>query len=85
MIVCPYLTNVIKEPTRISAYSIPLIDPVLVSDACCVLDSYTTSVDELISDHKATHLSVKIPICLSNCYYREVWNYKNADYDLLNE
>ena len=79
------LTNVIKEPTRISANSITLIDPMLVSDAGCVLDSGIISVDELVSDHKATHLSVKIPIRLSNCYYREVWNYKNADNDLLNE
>ncbi|MEW8548488.1 MAG: reverse transcriptase family protein [Candidatus Thiodiazotropha sp.] len=79
------LTNVITEPTRISANSTTLIDPVLVTDACCVLDSGTLSVDEQISDHKATYLSVKIPLRLSNCYYREVWNYKNADYDLLNE
>ena len=70
------LTNVIKEPIRISTSSITLIDPVLVSDACCVLDSGIISVDEIVSDPKATQLSVKIPIRLSNCYYREVWNYK---------
>ena len=39
------LTNVIQEPTRIFGNSNYLIDPIIVSDACQVLDSGTISVD----------------------------------------
>ena len=41
-------------------------------------------VDEFVSDHKATYISVQININLSTSYYREVWNYKNADFERLN-
>ena len=37
-------------------------------------------MDIIISDHKATLLSIIINVSLSTFYYREVWNYKNADY-----
>ena len=53
------LTNVINEPTRISANSSTLIDPIIVSGACQVLDSGTISVDNSVSDHKATFISIK--------------------------
>ena len=46
------LRNVISEPTRVAADSSTLIDPVIVSDACIVLDSGTMDVDEFVSDHK---------------------------------
>ena len=53
------LTNVIiNEPTRIAENSSTLIDPVLVSDACTVLDSGTLTIDNTISDHKATYVSI---------------------------
>ena len=41
-------------------------------------------VEDSVSDHKAIYVSIRILIKLSHCYYREVWNYKNADYNLLN-
>ena len=78
------LRNVITEPTRVTANSSTLIDPVIVSDACIVLDSGTMDVDEFVSDHKATYISVQINTNLSTSYYREVWNYKNADFERLN-
>ena len=78
------LRNVITEPTRVTANSSTLIDPVIVSDACIVLDSGTMDVDEFVSDHKATYISVQIDTNLSTSYYREVWNYKNADFERLN-
>ncbi|MEW8546228.1 MAG: endonuclease/exonuclease/phosphatase family protein, partial [Candidatus Thiodiazotropha sp.] len=78
------LTNVITEPTRIVGQSSTLIDPILVTDACSVLDSGVIPVSEQISDHKATYVSLKIQVDLSNSYYRDIWNYKNADYDKLN-
>ena len=79
------LSNVINEPTRVSGNSSTLIDPILVSDACRVLDAGTISVDNSISDHKATFVSVKTETPLLKSYTREVWNYKNANFEELNE
>ena len=78
------LTNVINEPTRIAENSTTLIDPVLVSDACTVLDSGTLTIDNAISDHKATYVSIKIFVNTIRSYYREVWSYKKAGYNRLN-
>lgn len=78
------LTNVIKEPTRTVGTSSTLIDPILVSDACFVHDAGTIPVAHLISDHKATYVSIRTLTNLNNSYYREIWNYKNADYNKLN-
>lgn len=78
------LNNVITEPTRITANSVTLIDPVLVTDSCDVLNSGIIPVDAKVSDHRATYISLKINLCLSNCYYRDVWIYKHADYTTLN-
>ena len=79
------LSNVIKEPTRISVNSSTLIDPIIVSDACQVFDSGTITVDNSISDHKATYISNKTKTSLDESFVREVWNYKKADFDELNE
>ena len=79
------LTNEIKEPTRITPNSSTLIDPIIVSGTCIILDSGTISVENEISNHKATYVCLQIPICLSQCYYRDVWNYKNANYNHLND
>ena len=78
------LTNVITEPTRTIGQSSTLIDPILVTDSCSVLDSGVIPVSDQISDHKATYVSLKIQTDLSNSYYRDIWNYKNASYDELN-
>ena len=78
------LTNVITEPTRTIGMSSTLIDPILVTDSCSVLDAGVIPVSDQISDHKATYVSLKIQTDLSNSYYRDIWNYKNADYDKLN-
>ena len=79
------LTNVINEPTRTIGNSSTLIDPVIVSDACQVLDSGTISVDIAISDHKATFVSKRTETPFLKSYTREIWNYKNAIFDELNE
>ena len=63
------LTNVIKEPTRITSNSSTLIDPIIVSDTCIILNSGTISAESEISDHKATYVCLQIPICLSPCYF----------------
>ena len=55
-----------------------------MSDSCIVLDSGILNVDEIISDHKATYVSIRINVNLSTSYYREVWNYTNSDNTTLN-
>ena len=85
---CPTLfnlTNVIQEPTRIFGNSSTLIDPIIVSDACQVLGSGTISVDNSVSDHKATFVSVKTETPFNKPYFREVWNYNNANFEELND
>ena len=79
------LRNVLNEPTRVTINSSTLIDPVIVSDACTVLDSGTMDIDEFMSDHKATYIATQISIKISTSYYREVWNYRNADTERLNQ
>ena len=70
------VTNVMNEPTRIAENSTTLIDPVLLNDACTVLESGTLTIDNTISDQKATYVSIKIFVNTIRSYYREVWNYK---------
>lgn len=78
------LSNIIKEPTRILGNSRTLIDPIIVSDGCQILDSGTIDVDHNISDHKATYVSIKTELSFGRPYYRSIWNYKNADFEQLN-
>ena len=78
------MRNIITEPTTVTVNSSTLIDPVIVSDACIVLDSGTMDVNEFVSHHKATYISVQTNTNLSTSYYKEVWNFKNADFEWLN-
>ena len=78
------LKNVINEPTRVTDNSATLIDPIIVSDVVETLDSGTLDVDGFISDQKATYISIQISTNLSNSYFREIWNYKTADFNSLN-
>lgn len=78
------LKNIIYEPTRVIGNASTLIDPCIVTDVCTILDSGIIEVDHEISDHRATHVSVKIDFEIPNSYYREVWNYNRADFEKLN-
>ena len=75
------LTNIIKEPKRVVGNSKTLTDPVIVSDACPVLDPGTITVEPLKSDQKATYVSIKSSVLFTESYYRDVWNYKQADFE----
>ena len=79
------LRNILREPTRIVGNSSSLIDPIIVSDGCQILDCGTLDVDNTISDHKATYISIKTELSFGNSYYRDIWNYKNADFEELND
>ena len=78
------LSNVIKEPTRISVNSSTLMDPIIVRDECQFPESRTITVDNCIRHHKATNVSMKTQTSLDESYVREVWYYKNANFDELN-
>ena len=79
------LNNVITEPTRISDTRQSLLDPILVTDNCDVIDSYVIQVDRQYSDHEATIIFLKIPYNFHKAYKRLVWDYKHADFDKCNE
>ena len=69
-----FFENIIIEPIKSTVSSSTLTDPVIISDVCTVLDTGTIDVDEYISYHKATYVSIQINIKLWNSYYmyREV-------------
>ena len=78
------LKNTILEATRVTADSNTLIDPVIVSESCMVLDSGVIPIDTSLSDHKATYISLRSTVKQTSSHYRYVLNYKNANFDRLN-
>ena len=79
-----FLENKISEPTRVTQSTSTLIDPILATNEVSVFDSGTLGVDQNISDHLCTYISVKTNVCYNGAYERKVWLYKNADFDKLN-
>lgn len=71
----------IIEPTRTCSTRRSLLDPVLVSDNCNVLESYVMQVDRKYSDHEATIVYLKVPLKSINAHKRLVWDYRNADFE----
>ena len=53
-----FLENKISEPTRVTQSTSTLIDPLLATNEVSVFDSGTLGVDENISDHLCTYISV---------------------------
>ena len=78
------LRNVISEPTRITSTSQSLIDPIFISESCCLVESGTMPTESEVSDHKITYVSVKSNSGKTQPYYRTIWNYKRADWENLN-
>ncbi|PJE77717.1 hypothetical protein CI610_03355 [invertebrate metagenome] len=78
------LTNVINEPTRHGLTRHSLLDPILLSDNSRCTDSHVIKIDRNISDHDGCVVFLSIPISLSRNYTRQVWSYKNADFNKLN-
>ena len=71
----------ITEDTRTCNTHQSLLDPVLVSDNCNVLESYAIQVDRKYSDHEATIVYLKVPLKSINTYKRIVLDYRNADFE----
>ena len=79
------LQNVISDPTRITVNSQTLIDPIFMSNELKLIESGVLEIDEQISDHRATHISVELNYVFESSYQRQIWLYKNADFEKLNE
>lgn len=77
------LSNIIVKPTIFFGNTETLLDPILITDNIPVVDSDTVHIDRRISDHDGTFVQIDIGYDNSNSYYRQVWNYKRANYDLL--
>ncbi len=79
------LRNVITSPTRVTDTTSTLIDPILVDQDQPILKSDVLPIPPDISDHKATLVILPHELSSSSSYTRNVWNYKRADFDKLNE
>lgn len=76
--------NNINEPTRVTNTSSTLIDLVLSTPAVKVHESGVLNIDSSVSDHKAIYISFSIDIELNRAYERNIWVYKDADFEKLN-
>ena len=76
--------NVISQATRVTANTATLIDPILVSDTISCLNSEVIVIPQTVSDHHATAIHVTIPLINSKPIQRNIWLYKYADFDRLN-
>jgi hypothetical protein len=70
------LKNMITEPTRTCNTRQSLLDPVLISDNCNVIQ-----VDRKYTEHEATIVYLKVPLKSINIYKRLVWDYRNVDFE----
>ncbi|MCG7883380.1 MAG: hypothetical protein JAY96_17510 [Candidatus Thiodiazotropha endolucinida] len=79
------IKNIITDPTRVTATTSTLIDPVLLSQQIQPLDSGVLVVPDTISDHRATYVFISFIHESSTTYKRKVWLYKRANFENLNE
>ena len=79
------MTNVISEPTRVTAATSSRIGPILISQHCDPLHSGVMDIPESISDHKATFIYIPFTSICSLAYKRKVWFYKRANFESLNK
>ena len=82
---CYSLTNIIQQPTRITSNTSTLIDPIIIIENIHVHDSGILNVDQTISDHRATYVYIHYNANVNSAYKRKIWNYKGADFKLLNK
>ena len=78
------LFNTIHEATRITQNTRKLIDPILVTEDISYFDSGTIDIESSVSDHRGTYISMKTSVNYNNAYNRQVWMYKQADFNKLN-
>jgi hypothetical protein len=56
------LVNIISKPTRITAHSNTLLDPIIISDTMNYIYSYVLKIPSEISDHDASVAFLQCPV-----------------------
>ncbi|CAG2229697.1 unnamed protein product [Mytilus edulis] len=81
------LINIIDKPTHFDTRTgnTSLLDPILVTDSIPVVDKDTVPIDRKISDHDGTYVTINCGFTSSRTYKRKIWDYKNGDFDLMNQ
>ncbi|CAG2185001.1 unnamed protein product [Mytilus edulis] len=81
------LINIIDKPTHFDTRTgnTSLLDPILVTDSIPVVDKDTVPIDREISDHDGTYVTINCGFTSSRTYKRKIWDYKNGDFDLMNQ
>lgn len=87
IIVINGLYNTIQKPTRfdLRTGNSTLLDPILITDSIQYMDSDTVPLDRNISDHDGTYLTIRCGYHISRSFKRIVWDYKNGDYESMNQ
>ena len=75
------LHNIISEPTR----QLALLDPITVHEDKTTLSQRIIQVQSEISDHCATYVHIQFEYPLHDTFTRNVWIYKDANYELFNK
>ncbi|CAC5397759.1 unnamed protein product [Mytilus coruscus] len=60
-------------------------DEVEMTDSIPVVDKDTIPIDRGISDHDGTYVTINCGFTSSRTYKRKIWDYKNGDFDLMNQ
>ncbi|CAG2227127.1 unnamed protein product [Mytilus edulis] len=60
-------------------------DEVEMTDSIPVVDKDTVPIDRKISDHDGTYVTINCGFTSSRTYKRKIWDYKNGDFDLMNQ
>ena len=75
-----YPLTILSVATRKRA----LLDPILTSSEIQSCELGVLGVEQTVSDHSATYISVISNINYRRAYRRKIWIYKNADFTKLN-
>ena len=76
-----FLHNIISEPTR----QLALLDPILLHQNMSPLIQGIIRVPPDKSDHFATYLYLPFEHPVHESFTRNIWLYKNANYELFNK
>ena len=78
------MSNLITDATRVTQTTRTLIDPIAISENITSLNAGIFETLNHISDHYATYVFIKNNFIENTPFKRQVFNYKRADFVLLN-
>ena len=73
--------NIISEPTR----QLALLDHIILHEDMSPVNQGIIKVPPAISDHCATYVYLPFEYSVHGTFTRNVWMYKNANYELFNK